>query len=76
MVNTRRTDAVIGHFDAAALAANYQCGHCNSETHSTTDQTTGIRHISIAHDPGCPVLTGTLTPLADTLRALTTSTRR
>lgn len=54
---------------AQRLASHYECGHCTSTTEfSTDDQGTG--RLAIRHDTGCPVLTGTLSPRPDTLRAL------
>ena len=55
---------------ALSLAANYQCGHCNSNPATLTQDEYGIWHVSIAHDDGCPVLLGTLSALPDTFRAL------
>ncbi|MFD9374667.1 hypothetical protein ACFWBH_03850 [Streptomyces sp. NPDC059999] len=55
----------------ARITANYQCGHCNSETETRTDQR-GALHLVIHHDDGCPVLEGTLSSLPDTFRAANT----
>ena len=55
-----------------AFLANYQCGHCNSETSVKHDHT-GTAHLLIHHDDGCPVLTGTLTAAHDIARAATKS---
>ncbi|KOU48985.1 hypothetical protein ADK55_19140 [Streptomyces sp. WM4235] len=55
----------------ARIAANYQCGHCNSETEARTDQH-GTIHLVTHHDDGCPVLEGTLSAIPDTLRAANT----
>lgn len=63
------TDYVIGDIDPTALATNYQCGHCHSETTLGTDDYGGPR-LEIHHDDGCPVLNGTLSALPDTLRAV------
>lgn len=52
----------------AAFAANYQCGHCNSVT-TPYDDEDGNPHLAIEHDDGCPVLSGAVSSLPDTLRA-------
>lgn len=62
------TDYLIGLFDPSVLAANYRCGHCNSDTRLTYDDH-GMPHLVIEHDDGCPVLTGALTAAPDVLRA-------
>lgn len=64
-----RTDWLVGALSADALAASYRCGHCNSDTGMHTDDT-GIVHVTVHHDPGCPVLTGVLPSAPDVLRAL------
>lgn len=64
-----RTDYVITDADVTTLAANYQCGHCLSETTLGADPDTGGPRLEIHHDDGCPVLTGALSTLPDTLRA-------
>lgn len=59
------TDYVVGDTNQlAALAANYQCGHCNSDVELTD------MRIEIRHDDGCPVLAGTLPSAPDVLRAV------
>jgi hypothetical protein len=65
-----RTDYLVGAINAEAIAATYQCGHCNSETSLTADDA-GIHHIAVHHDDGCPVLTGALPSAPDVARALT-----
>lgn len=52
----------------AHIVATYRCGHCNSTTKARTDQH-GNPHLVIHHDDHCPVLTGTLSAIPDTLRA-------
>lgn len=52
----------------AALRANYQCGHCSSDTTVKTDAT-GTTHVLVHHDDGCPVLTGALSAAPDIARA-------
>ncbi|WP_411076658.1 hypothetical protein [Streptomyces sp. cmx-10-25] len=54
-----------------AVLANYQCGHCNSETTVALDAN-GTAHLLIHHDDGCPVLTGTLSAAPDIARAAQT----
>lgn len=75
-MNPYRTDYVIGYFDPADLAANYQCGHCLSETALGTDLDTGGPRLEIRHDDGCPVLTGVLSALPDAVRAAIPDTFR
>jgi hypothetical protein len=70
MSTPQRSDYVIGDFDPADLAANYQCGHCNSDTEVGLDDFGGPRLV-IHHDPGCPVLSGALSAMPDALRAAT-----
>lgn len=53
-----------------ALAENYRCGHCNSDPAKLIQDDRGMWHIGIPHDDGCPVLTGTVSDLPDTFRAL------
>lgn len=60
----------------AAMAANYRCGHCNSEPPKLTQDEHGTWHLGIVHDDGCPVLTGTLSALPDTIRAVVPDTFR
>lgn len=69
MSTPRRTDYIIGDIDPAALAANYQCGHCCSDTALGADPDTGGSRLEIRHDDGCPVLTGVLSALPDAVRA-------
>jgi hypothetical protein len=71
----QRSDYIAGYFDPADLAANYQCGHCNSDTELGTDDRGGPRLV-IRHDSGCPVLTGVLSALPDALRAVVPDTFR
>ncbi|WP_327662448.1 MULTISPECIES: hypothetical protein [unclassified Streptomyces] len=66
-----RTDTIIGTPAlVAAFLANYQCGHCNSETELRHDQY-GNPHLITSHDDGCPVLTGALSSAPDVARAAT-----
>lgn len=76
MSTPRHTDYVIGDFDVAVLAANYQCGHCLSEAALGLDPDTGGPRLEIRHDDGCPVLTGVLSALPDAVRATTPDTFR
>jgi hypothetical protein len=57
------------------IIANYACGHCNSITSPRTDAE-GTRHLTIEHDDGCPVLSGALSSIPDTVRALVPDTFR
>lgn len=59
-----------------ALAANYRCSHCNSDPPQLTQDESGIWHLGIAHDDGCPVLKGTISALPDAARAATSDTFR
>ncbi|MER5211954.1 hypothetical protein ABT063_15575 [Streptomyces sp. NPDC002838] len=70
-----RTDYLFGDLDPSALAAAYQCGHCQSETSTRTDEA-GIVHLVVHHDDGCPVLTGVLSALPDAVRAVVPDTFR
>ncbi|MFJ2259930.1 hypothetical protein ACIOKD_16580 [Streptomyces sp. NPDC087844] len=63
-----RTDYLIGDIDPHTLATTYQCGHCNSDTSTRTDDL-GIVHLVVHHDDGCPVLNGTLSAAPDAARA-------
>ncbi|MEU1117809.1 MULTISPECIES: hypothetical protein [unclassified Streptomyces] len=63
-----RTDFLVGAINTEAIAATYQCGHCNSTTEHRT--TNGVTSVAIHHDDGCPVLTGTLSAAPDALRAI------
>lgn len=67
---TRHTTMLIGDLDASALAADYRCGHCNSQVGPAALGADGVTHIAILHDDGCPVLTGALTAIPDTMRAI------
>jgi hypothetical protein len=68
-VEPTRTDTIVGTPEhLAAFLANYQCGHCNSETEIRHDQH-GNPHLITHHDDGCPVLTGTLSSAPDVARA-------
>lgn len=59
-----------------ALAANYRCGHCNSEPTKLTPDEHGMWHLAIPHDAGCPVLTGAISALPDAIRATIPDTFR
>lgn len=59
----RRSDA------AEAMAAAYRCGHCRSENRGVTVDWYGISRVLIAHDDGCPVLSGAVDDAPDILRA-------
>lgn len=72
-----RTDYIFGDVDYRTLAANYRCGHCNSDPATLgTDPDTGLPNIRIAHDPECPVATGALSALPDAIRAAVPATFR
>ncbi|AVH57773.1 MULTISPECIES: hypothetical protein [Streptomyces] len=60
---------------ASLLTAYYQCGHCTSETDTRTDES-GLMHVVIHHDDGCPVLNGHVSALGDVLRAAIPDTFR
>ncbi|AWT43195.1 MULTISPECIES: hypothetical protein [Streptomyces] len=66
-----RTDLLVGAINPEAIAATYQCGHCNSTTELRT--TDGIVRVAIHHDDGCPILTGALSSAPDALRAIAAS---
>ena len=53
----------------AATGAAYRCSDCPSETGRPYRDRDGIWHVRILHEPGCPVLGGVTSPLADSLRA-------
>ncbi|MEU6703880.1 hypothetical protein [Streptomyces wuyuanensis] len=70
-ITPERSDLVAGPTALiAALAANYHCGHCDSTSELGTDAY-GLQRIRVAHDPGCPVLAGTLSAIPDAIRAAT-----
>ncbi|MEU3227164.1 hypothetical protein ABZ695_28915 [Streptomyces sp. NPDC006976] len=68
-----RTDIVAGRLeDLVVMLTNYRCGHCTGHVEGiTTNDTTGAMHARVEHDTGCPVLTGSVSPIPDTFRALT-----
>jgi hypothetical protein len=77
MASPLRTDYLLGDIDCQALAARYQCGYCNSDPATlSTDPDTGLPHIQVAHDPGCPVANGALSALPDAVRAAIPDTFR
>lgn len=53
-----------------ALAAAYTCGHCNSDPAQLAQDQFGIWHLAIGHDEGCPVLSGSVSDIPDTFRAI------
>ncbi|MGW7361986.1 hypothetical protein ACWGI8_00810 [Streptomyces sp. NPDC054841] len=64
-----RSNLIAGPTDLiAAIVRSYKCGHCNSDTEARRDQH-GNPHLVIHHDDGCPVLTGAISSIPDTLRA-------
>ncbi|MGW3646692.1 hypothetical protein [Streptomyces sp. NPDC000878] len=65
----QHTDYLIGHINPAAIAANYQCGHCTADTTTHTDDNGTVR-VAVHHDDGCPVLTGALSSAPDVARAV------
>lgn len=70
-LKAERTDYIFGSADVLqAVAANYQCGHCNSYTKLLRDPL-GNPHVATFHDDGCPVLTGHISSIPDTFRAAT-----
>lgn len=56
--------------NVAALAAAYTCGHCNSNPAELAQDQYGLWHLTIAHDEGCPVITGAVSNIPDTFRAI------
>lgn len=75
--NPAFTDYIAGTTEAMAIvASNYQCGHCNSITTQLPPDANGFNHLAVAHDDGCPVLTGAVSSLPDTLRAAIPATFR
>lgn len=56
----------------ARIAANYTCGHCDSDPASLTQDALGAWHLAIPHDDNCPVRTGAVSAAADVARALST----
>ncbi|MFG2892955.1 hypothetical protein [Streptomyces sp. NPDC048248] len=66
----RRTGATTA---AERVAAAYRCSHCHSTTGGTWRDRHGIQHLAVAHDDGCPVLTGALPDAPDALRAAVTA---
>lgn len=73
-MQSHRSDIVAGPTNLMqAVLTNYQCGHCNSDS-SIKYNAAGTAHLLIHHDDGCPVLTGALSALPDTLRAATKTT--
>lgn len=72
----RRTSYIAGHLDPAAIAANYRCGHCDSDPARLSQDEDGIWHVGIPHDDGCPVLTGALSDIPDAVRAVVPDTFR
>jgi hypothetical protein len=48
---------------------SYKCGHCHSRVAGVTRDSTGVYHMTVTHDEGCPVLGGVLTSLHDSIRA-------
>lgn len=67
---TSRSDLAIGHLDPVAIAATYQCGHCDSDPPTLNRDSGGVWHIHIGHDDTCPVLAGALPALPDLTRAV------
>lgn len=67
---THRSDLAVGHLDPVAVAAAYQCGHCDSDPPTLNRDPRGIWHIHIGHDDTCPVLAGTLPAAPDLARAI------
>lgn len=53
-----------------SLAAAYRCGHCNSDPAVIAEDKFGMWRIAIPHDDGCPVLSGAVSDIPDTVRAL------
>lgn len=51
------------------FARNYECGHCRSHVTDIFRDVSGIYHVMVGHDDGCPVLSGVLTDVPDALRA-------
>lgn len=77
MTEPLRTDYLFGDIDCLALAENYRCSHCNSDPATIgINPETGVPHVQVAHDPGCPVANGVLSAAPDTLRAVLPDTFR
>ena len=76
MNTSRRASYIVGYIDPAAIAANYQCGHCHSDPARLTQDEHGVWHVAIAHGDGCPVLTGALSDVPDAVRAAVPATFR
>jgi hypothetical protein len=51
------------------FAKNYVCGHCRSRVAEVAQDASGIYHVRVFHDNGCPVLSGALTDMPDMVRA-------
>ena len=70
-MNTKpvRADLIVGTATTLkTVAANYQCGHCNSHTKLIRDHL-GNPHVATYHSDGCPTLTGAISTIPDTFRA-------
>jgi hypothetical protein len=48
---------------------SYKCGHCHSRVAGVRRDASGVYHMTISHDNGCPVLGGVLSSLHDSIRA-------
>jgi hypothetical protein len=58
--NRRRLTRPVPPPAVAALAASYECGHCDADIGRPYRDADGIWHLAVAHDDGCPVLGGTV----------------
>lgn len=54
----------------AALAARHHCGSCRSDPPIITRDPHGAWHLVLGHEASCPVLTGAVCAMPDTLRAI------
>ncbi|WP_329315430.1 hypothetical protein [Streptomyces sp. NBC_01262] len=66
-----RSDLVVGHFDPAAAAAGYVCGHClHGPAHHHVDERSGVEHITVMHSATCPVRRGLVDARPDIERSI------
>ncbi|MCX4906866.1 hypothetical protein [Streptomyces sp. NBC_00878] len=71
MSDPLRTDYLFGDVDCLALTEHYRCSHCNSDPATLSiNSETGLPHVQVAHDSGCPVANGVLSAMPDTVRAV------
>lgn len=51
------------------FAKSYRCSHCHSRVTEIVQSSSRMFRVMVAHDNGCPVLTGTLPDVPDAVRA-------